>query len=149
MFRASHRIRAKLLILIMGLSPMPVSAMPWRIDEPRVPAHATVAIAAVAERPSKALERYATFAPDTLTGTVSYVHAEDATVHVITGVQLALRVVSFRLVADARIEKAGVTIAMEELAPGDVVRIDYRATPEGNLADEIQVVVPPAEGGAQ
>jgi hypothetical protein len=88
-------------------------------------------------------------APDTLTGTVSYVHVEDATVHVITGVQFALRVVTVKVVADTRIEKAGESVAMEELAPGDVVRIDYRATPEGNVADAIRVVSPSAEGGAR
>lgn len=84
-----------------------------------------------------------------MTGTVSYVHTEDATVEVITGIHLALRVVAFRIIADTQIEKAGESVAIEELGPGDVVRIDYRATPEGNIADAIRVIAPPEEGGAR
>lgn len=83
-----------------------------------------------------------------MTGTVSNVHTEDATVQVITGIHLALRVVTFRVVADTRIQRAGESIAVEQLAPGDVVRIDYRATAEGNVADAISVVAVPEEGGA-
>lgn len=148
MSRASHQIPAGLLLLFtVGVCPPTLSAAPG-LSRPREPADLETAVLPAAGRSWRAVADPTTLAPDTLTGTVSYVHVEDATVHVITGVQFALRVVEVRVIADTRIEKAGEAVAMEELVPGDIVQIDYRATPEGDVADAIRVVSPSPEGGA-
>lgn len=146
MSRASHAIPASLLILFtLGVPPAPAATAPLGMEPPRATAPSPSALPSAAERSSPATIT----APDTLTGTVSYVHVDDETVHVITGVHLALRVIVFHVIGDTRIEKAGESVAIDDLTPGDIVRIDFRATPEGNVADAIRVVAPPAEGGAR
>lgn len=150
MSRVSHPIPATLLILFtIGVSPPPLWAAPGIAQPLRPSTVLETAVPRAVDRSWRTVAHLTTLSPDTMTGTVSYVHVEDATVQVITGIQLALRVVTVKVIADTRIEKAGESVDMEQLAPGDIVRIDYRATPEGNVADAIRVVTPSAEGGAR
>lgn len=86
---------------------------------------------------------------DTLVATVRNVHAEPGGIDVIVGVQLALHLEYYRVTESTRIERAGETVALEDLAPGDLVRIQFHEGPEGRIADSIEVVRPPMRGRAR
>lgn len=149
MSRASHRIPASLLITFAAYLVPQSAAAALRVTVEPTPLPLRIAVPAAPDERPAVVYRHTAFAPDTATGTVSDVHADDATIEVITGVQFALRVLAFRVVEETRIQRSGGTIALEQLAPGDIVRVDYRATPEGNVANSIQVVAVPDEGGAR
>ena len=75
--------------------------------------------------------------PRSLTATCHAVDARGRTLEVVTGVGLAFRQVRFVVEAGCRITSAGSTLTLEELDPGEVVRILYRSTGEGNVAEAI------------
>jgi hypothetical protein len=60
------------------------------------------------------------------------------TMDVITGTSFALRLAVFRIHRDTEVVIRGEPAALSDLAPGRVVRIEYRRTPEGNVADRIE-----------
>ncbi len=85
--------------------------------------------------------------PDTLTATVRYVHPERGGIDVIRGFHLALQLQYFLVTDDTRIERQERAVEMEDLQPGDLVRIDYRETEGGWVADTIAVLRRGEEGG--
>ncbi|MGH7646468.1 MAG: hypothetical protein ACREMR_12900, partial [Gemmatimonadales bacterium] len=70
-------------------------------------------------------------APDTVHGMVRRVDAAAGTFDVITGVSTALRLVPLRAGTAAYISADGSPLALADLRPGDIVRVQYRATPQG------------------
>ncbi|MGH7674692.1 MAG: hypothetical protein ACREMV_05410 [Gemmatimonadales bacterium] len=79
-------------------------------------------------------------APDTIQGMVRRVDAPATTFDVVTGVSTALRVVLFRAGTAAYISADGAPLRLADLRPGDIVRVQYRATPQGNVCDKVERV---------
>ena len=79
-------------------------------------------------------------APDTVQGMVRRVDAPAGTFDVITGVSTALWVVPLRAGTAAYISADGTALTLADLRPGDIVRVQYRATPQGNVCESVQRV---------
>jgi len=79
-------------------------------------------------------------APDTVQGMVRRVDAPAGTFDVITGVSTALWLVPLRAGTAAYISADGSSLALADLRPGDIVRVQYRATPQGNVCDKVERV---------
>jgi hypothetical protein len=60
---------------------------------------------------------------------------------VITGVSSVLREVTFKIQENTEITIGDKRAELAEMRAGMVVRIEYRVTPQGNLADKIEVVL--------
>lgn len=75
-----------------------------------------------------------------VTATVGGVDTEERTLKLITGVGHALRTVWIRVPPASRVTIAGRTGRLADLRRGDVVRVGYRRTPEGNVATSIETV---------
>jgi hypothetical protein len=86
-------------------------------------------------------------ASDTLTGTVRSINPAGDGMDVISGFHMALKVTYVRLDATTRIEHAGASLRREELKPGAVVRIRYRRTDQGLVAESVEVISEPETGG--
>jgi hypothetical protein len=67
------------------------------------------------------------------------------TMDAITGVSFALRVVTFQVDEDTEVVIRGERGELADLAPGKVVRIHYRKTPQGNEAERIEEVLDATE----
>ncbi len=78
--------------------------------------------------------------PSTLQATIQSLQVKTGDLDLITGVGLALRIVHLRVAPDARVESAGATTKLADLRPGDIVRVEYRVTAEGNVAEKIEKV---------
>ncbi len=50
---------------------------------------------------------------------------------------------------ETRIRRDDRTVALADLRPGDLVRVDYSESEEGKVARSIHVVSPEEEGGAR
>ena len=87
-------------------------------------------------------------AQDTLIATVHSVDAEAGVLEVVTGVGLALRIERVRVYRQVPIVVQGTEVWLDALAPGQIVRIVYRETAEGKVAESVQVARRPANGGA-
>jgi len=79
-------------------------------------------------------------APDTVQGMVRRVDAPAGTFDVITGVSAALWVVPLRAGTAAYISADGSPLTLADLRPGDIVRVRYRATPQGNVCENVERV---------
>jgi hypothetical protein len=77
-------------------------------------------------------------APYTYEGTVRTVQPKPASLELITGVGMALRLVRMSVPAAAHIESGGAAIALRDLRPGDVVRAECHQTHAGLVADRIE-----------
>jgi len=77
--------------------------------------------------------------PYTYQGTVHTVKVGTGSLDLLTGVGHAVRVVKIRALPTTLIASEGRTIALGDLAPGDVVRADCRLTDAGLVADRIEV----------
>lgn len=82
---------------------------------------------------------------DVLTATCRSMNLAAGTMDVITGVSFALRLVAFRVHDDTEVMVRGERAALTDLAAGKVVRIEYRRTPQGNVADKIEELMDSAE----
>jgi len=80
-----------------------------------------------------------------LTATCRSMSYDGGTMDVITGLSFALRVVTFQVDEDTEVVIRGERGQLADLAPGKVVRIQYRTTPQGNQADRIEEVLDPTE----
>jgi cobalamin biosynthesis protein CbiD len=78
-----------------------------------------------------------------LTATCRSMSYDDSTMDVITGLSFSLRVVTFQVNDDTEVVIRGERGELSDLAPGKVVRIHYRKTPQGNEADRIEEVLDP------
>jgi hypothetical protein len=73
-----------------------------------------------------------------VSATVGSVDTEERMLKLMTGVGHALRTVWIRVPPASRITIAGTSGGLAELRRGDVVRVGYRRTPEGNVATSIE-----------
>jgi hypothetical protein len=73
-------------------------------------------------------------------GAVRVVDVRARAVEVTTGVGMALRVVRLQVPAAARVTARGAALSLNQLAPGDIVRVSYGGTPGGFLAYTIERV---------
>ncbi|HEX2450096.1 MAG TPA: hypothetical protein VHJ69_03095 [Gemmatimonadales bacterium] len=89
------------------------------------------------ETPEPAPARRIDSTPQVLIATCRYMNAPAGSMDVITGVSFALRVVTFRVHDDTEIVVRGERADLTDLVSGSVVRIEYRRTPQGNVADRI------------
>lgn len=93
---------------------------------------------ALASLPQTPQEIQAT--PEGLTATVHSVDAKANTLDVITGVGHALRLVRVQVGPQCQIRVAGTLAKLDDVKAGSIVRIQYRKTPGGMLADKIETV---------
>jgi hypothetical protein len=80
-----------------------------------------------------------------LTATCRSMSYDSSTMDVITGLSFSLRVVTFQVDDDTEVVMRGERGELADLAPGKVVRIHYRKTPQGNEADRIEEVLDSTE----
>ena len=76
-----------------------------------------------------------------LTATCRSMSYERGTMDVITGLSFSLRVVTFQVDEDTEVVVRGQRGELADLAPGKVVRIQYRKTSQGNHADRIEEIL--------
>jgi len=87
-------------------------------------------------------------AAPTAAGMVFRVDPETASLEVLTGVGLALRVLRFRCDESTVIQASGKPVRLASLKRGDTVRVVCRPDVQGNLAIRIELLPRPgAEGG--
>lgn len=79
--------------------------------------------------------------PNVLTATCKAYDVGASTMDVITGVSFALREVTFQIHENTDITIRNERAELADMRAGMVVRIVYRVTPQGNLADKIEVVL--------
>ena len=76
-----------------------------------------------------------------LTGTCKDYDYAARTLDVVAGVSFALRVVTFKLHENTQITVQGRAAQLADLQANTVLRIEYRVTSQGNLADKITLVL--------
>ncbi len=80
-------------------------------------------------------------APNVLTGTCRDYDYAARTLDVVAGVSFALRVITFKLHENTEITVQGRRAQLTDLQANTVLRIEYRVTSQGNLADKITLVL--------
>jgi hypothetical protein len=83
----------------------------------------------------------ASAAPRVLTATCKEYDVRASTMDVITGVSFSLREVTFLIHENTEIAIRDERAELADMRAGMVVRVEYRVTPQGNLADKIDVVL--------
>lgn len=76
-------------------------------------------------------------APYTYTGTVQAVRTTPPSVDLITGVGFALRLIHIRVLAETRLDSAGVTVTFSAIKPGDIVRAECHQADADIVADRV------------
>lgn len=84
----------------------------------------------------------------TAVGTCRSVDVRERRMELITGVALALRVVSFRVASDAEITIEGRSVRLPDLTSGLVLRVEYRTTADEHVATRIEGSPLPMHGEA-
>ena len=79
--------------------------------------------------------------PKVVTGTCRDYDYATRTLDLVAGVSFALRMIAFKLHENTEISVRGRRAELSELQANTVLRIEYRVTPQGNLADKITVVL--------
>ena len=91
--------------------------------------------------------------PDTaatsLTATIRGVDAGARKVEVLTGVGHALRLVAMEVEPSCDIKVDGASVPLQDLKPGQIVRIRYRHADGGKAAQLIETLPKGAEGGGR
>lgn len=82
---------------------------------------------------------------DTLTATVRQIG--ESGLEVMTGVQLALKTYYVYVDQGTRVAARGRTVTLDDLEPGQVVRIRYHRNGERMVAEVIELVEVPGRGG--
>jgi len=98
---------------------------------------ATLAVVPALLLQTGASDRAPHTAPYTYEGTVRTVQPRPASLEIVTGVGMALRLVRMSVPAAAHIESGGAAITLRDLRPGDVVRAECHRTDAGLVADRI------------
>lgn len=80
-------------------------------------------------------------ASSVLTGTCKEYDVGAGTMDVISGVSFSLREITFRIHENTEITIRDRKADLTDMRKGMVVRIEYRVTSQGNLADRIDVVM--------
>ena len=76
-------------------------------------------------------------------GTIHAVNARAASLDVITGVGMALRLVHMTTQPTTLFAGAGASLRLGNLRPGDIVRAECRTTPTGLVASRIEKIAAP------
>lgn len=92
------------------------------------------------ERPSPTSQQF-----DTLTATVRRVG--ESGLEVITGVQLALKLYYLHVNENTRVSLPARTSTLDDLQPGQVVRIRYHVRGDRKIAEVIEIIDVPRKGG--
>jgi len=71
-------------------------------------------------------------------GTIEAVRPRAGTLALVTGVGMALRLVSIQTTATTRVASGPTTLALNVLKPGDVIRAECHRTDKGPVADRIE-----------
>jgi hypothetical protein len=79
----------------------------------------------------------------TLTATVQSIDAQAGTLEVVTGVGYALRVVKLSWKAAPTVKAAASGAGLSQVKPGDLVRVQYAKTTQGNVLSTIELLPPP------
>jgi len=79
-------------------------------------------------------------APERVTATIHSLDAKARTLYLVTGVGHALRGVYLRVPPACEIKVAGARAELRALKPGQIVRIHYQKTTNGNVAESIETV---------
>jgi len=79
--------------------------------------------------------------PNVLTATCKEYDVSARTMGVIAGVAFALREITFTIHENTEITIRDKRAELADMRAGMVVRIEYRVTSQGNLADKIEVVL--------
>jgi hypothetical protein len=85
----------------------------------------------------------------TLTATVQSIDAQARTLAVVTGVGYALRVVKLSWKVTPTVKAAAAGAGMTQVKPGDLVRVEYAKSPEGNVVRTIELLPSPAPPAAR
>ena len=88
-------------------------------------------------------------AADSLTATIRNVDADAHTLAVLTGVGHALRLVAMEVEPICDIKVDGASAPLQDLKPGQIVRIRYRKADGGKAAQTIETLPTGAEGGGR
>ncbi|MGH7562375.1 MAG: hypothetical protein ACRENB_15315 [Gemmatimonadales bacterium] len=80
-------------------------------------------------------------APQVVTGTCRAYDVDARTLDLVTGVSVALRTIPFRIHENTEVTIGGRRASLANLRANVVVRIEYRVTSQGNLADRITVLL--------
>lgn len=76
--------------------------------------------------------------PYTYQGTIQAVQPETASMDLITGVGMALRLVHMRTLPETRITAGEASLAFSDFKLGDIVRAECRLTDTGLVADRVE-----------
>lgn len=76
-----------------------------------------------------------------VTGTCRAYDLDARTLDVVTGTSFALRTMLFRTHENTDIRMGGRRASLAEMRANFVVQVEYRETPQGNLADRITVIL--------
>jgi hypothetical protein len=79
----------------------------------------------------------------TLTATVQSIDAQAGTLEVVTGVGYALRVLKLSWKAAPTVKAAASGAGLSQVKPGDLVRVQYAKTTQGNVLSTIELLPPP------
>ncbi len=88
-------------------------------------------------------------APDELVGTVRAVDPDAGWVEVLTGVGHAIRLDRIRVYPSILVDIDGVMSWLDALEPGRIVRVVYRVTAEGKVAESVATLAAPGPRGAR
>jgi hypothetical protein len=77
-----------------------------------------------------------------VTGTVKTVDLSGGTLDLVTGVGYALRIQRVRLPAPLKVQGAARESTAVVLAPGSIVRVEFRTTTEETTASKVELVRP-------
>jgi hypothetical protein len=79
--------------------------------------------------------------PNVVTGTCRDYDYATRSLDLVAGVSFALRMITFKLHENTEITVGRRRAELSELQANTVLRVEYRVTPQGNLADKITVVL--------
>jgi hypothetical protein len=80
-------------------------------------------------------------APNVVTGTCRDYDLAARTLDVVTGVAFALRMITFKVHENTEITVRGRRAELADMQANTVLRIEYRVSSQGNLADKITLVL--------
>ena len=76
-------------------------------------------------------------------GTIETVRPRAGSLALVTGVGMALRLVSIQITSTTRVGSGTTTLALQALKPGDVIRAVCHRTDKGPVADRIERILLP------
>jgi hypothetical protein len=93
--------------------------------------------------PSPPAPPAAPLASTTLNATVQSIDTQAGTLEVVTGVGYALRVLKLSWKVSPTVKAAASGAGLSQIKPGDLVRVQYAKTTQGNVLSTIELLPPP------